>query len=508
LLKTVPGCRFQVPGFKFQVTGCTKTWNLELETAKSSGLTERNLFLMDETNANGIYGKSAVIDVGKMIDDTYLNKVSISVILLCGLIMIMDGYDYTIITVAAPAIMKEWNIGTKPFGWVFSAAFFGYLIGATVFGILSDRIGRKKTLILGGCVFSVGTLLVYFSHSLESLIAMRVFAGIGIGGAVPCAITLTSEYSPLKGRGKYVSVMYSGFLIGIVFGGFIAGFMLRSIGWRPLFLVGFFAPIIALIVLALKLPESARWLAARYGTPKERESLVYLVREMQPGIQIDEATQFVSAGSNKENASVKELFAGKLAWVTPVIWALYLISSIAVFFIGSWAPQILVVKGFSASAAAFITGTNGILVAVGCLLSGFYFDKVGFRWGVLLYVIASACVVFMGGLAPAGFVALLFISSFFINSGHMDVTILAPIVYPPGCRNKGAGTAIAVARIGAIIGPPIGGMLLATELPMTTLMGLVSIPLLISAVLCYIAGRQYDFYFAPLYSGKITAERK
>lgn len=462
---------------------------------------------MIENSAGGKGTNSNAVDIGKIIDNSRLNKVSLNVILLCGFIMIMDGYDYTIITVAAPAIMKEWNVGTDSFGYVFSAAFFGYLIGATAFGILSDKIGRKKTLILGGLFFSIGTLLVYFCNSLWSLIPVRVFAGIGIGGAVPCAITLTSEYSPLKGRGKYVSVMYSGFLIGIVFGGFLAGFMLRSIGWRPLFLVGFFAPLIVLAVLAWKLPESARWLAARYKTAEERESLVRLVKTMQPKMALDQETKFISAGSSAEKTSITELFAGKLSWVTPVIWALYLISSIAVFFIGSWAPQLLVVKGFTDSAAAFITGTNGILVAAGCLLSGFYFDKAGFRWGALLYVIASLCVVFMGGMEQIAFVALLFAAAFFINSAHMDVTILAPIVYPPRCRNRGAGTAIAVARVGAMIGPSLGGALLATELPMTTLMALVSIPLLISAFLCFIAGRQYDFYFGPLYAGKLAAEK-
>lgn len=139
---------------------------------------------------------SRTIDVGQLIDNSRLNRVSLSVILLCGLVMLMDGYDYTIITVAAPVIMKEWGVGPGAFSWAFSAAFFGYLFGAVGFGILSDRIGRKRTLMLASCVFSTGTLLVYFSHSLESLIAIRVFTGIGIGGAVPCAITLTSEYSP------------------------------------------------------------------------------------------------------------------------------------------------------------------------------------------------------------------------------------------------------------------------------------------------------------------------
>lgn len=453
---------------------------------------------MNDANA----GQSSVIDVGRIIDESTLNRTSISVIALCGILMLMDGYDYTIITVAAPVIMKEWGVGAGSFGWVFSAAFFGYLFGAIGFGFLSDMIGRKKTLILGACVFSAGTLLVYFSHSLWSLITIRVFTGIGIGGAVPCALTLTSEYSPLKGRGKYVSVMYSGFLIGIVLGGYLAGLILESLGWRPLFLVGFFAPLAVILVLARKLPESARWLATRGKTAYQREKLVALVKELDPAIRIDSNTVFVSAGSEKKKGSFLALFTGRLAWVTPVVWAYYLVSSIAVFFFGSWTPQLLVVKGFNPSSAAYITGSSGVLIAVGCLLSGFYFDKVGFRWGSLIHLIAAIGVIFMGGLAPLGFVVLLFATGFLINSAHMDVTILAPIIYPPGCRNQGAGAAIAAGRIGAIIGPGLGGILLDTQLSLERLLALLAFPLIASAILCYVAGRQYDFHFASLYSKK------
>jgi AAHS family 4-hydroxybenzoate transporter-like MFS transporter len=451
---------------------------------------------------NRIAEKTSVIDVAQVIDESKLNAVSIRVIILCGLIMLMDGYDYTIITVAAPVIREEWNISATLFGIVFSSAMFGYLFGAVIFGTLSDMIGRKKTLILASFVFSVGTLLVYFSQSLQSLIPIRVFTGVGIGGAVPCAITLTSEYAPLKGRGKYVSIMYTGFLIGIVAGGYIAGFMLQKLGWRPLFLLGFIAPVLTIAILFFKLPESARWLSVKAEGSAQREMLAGLIRQMEPGVQIDANTRFVSAGTGRKKAPVKELFAGRLAWVTPVIWAYYLISSVAVFSLGSWSPQLLVVKGFTAATAAYITGSGNILIAIGCLVSGFYFDKFGFRWGSLLHVAAAVCVFFLGGMQPLGFVILLFASGFFINSAHMAVTILAPIVYPSGCRNQGAGTAIAVARIGAMLGPTITGILLDTKLPLQTLIGLIAIPLVISAALCYVAGKQYDFYFAPLYSGK------
>jgi MFS transporter, AAHS family, 4-hydroxybenzoate transporter len=443
-----------------------------------------------------------VIDVGKIIDDSTLNRVSVSVIFLCGLIMMMDGYDYTIISVAGPVIMKEWNIGTRPFGLVYSSAFLGYLFGAIIFGALSDKIGRKRTLILSSFVFSIGTLMAYFTHSVQALIPIRVFTGFGIGGAVPCAITLTSEYSPLKGRGKYVSIMYSGFLTGVVAGNFLAGYMLKHLGWRPLFLVGFFAPMAVIALLWLKLPESARWLAGNRADSR-RDTLAKLVKGIRPDIQIGPDVRFVAGGASKGKFPLKELFSGKLVWVTPVIWAYYLVSSIAVFFISSWTPQLLVVKGFTPATAANIAGSMSVVVAVGCLLSGFYYDKVGFRWGSVLHIIAAVCVLFTGGLDQFGFVLMLIACGLFINSAHMDVTILAPIIYPPSCRNQGAGTAIAVARIGAMSGPTIGGFLLATQIPMARLIAVVAIPLLIAAILCYIAGRQYDFYFAPLYSGKL-----
>ena len=122
---------------------------------------------MSGGSGNGSAEKPSAIDIGKIIDDSSLNRVSVRIILLCGLIMMMDGYDYGIMSVAAPVIMEEWRLNTASFAIVFSAMFFGYLFGALIFGTLSDMIGRKKTLILGSCVFAAGTLLVYFSNSLE-----------------------------------------------------------------------------------------------------------------------------------------------------------------------------------------------------------------------------------------------------------------------------------------------------------------------------------------------------
>jgi MFS transporter, AAHS family, 4-hydroxybenzoate transporter len=438
------------------------------------------------------------IDVGKIIDDANLNTISVLTIILCGLIMVMDGFDYQLIANAAPTIMSEWHITKDKFGWVFSAVACGYLLGAIICGALSDAIGRKKTLILGACIFSLGTLCIYFADTIGDLILFRIFSGIGIGGAVPCALTLTSEYSPVKGRGKYVSIMYSGFLVGIVLAGYVSAFMLRSVGWRSLFLIGFFAPVVIIFLLIFLLPESARWLAINHKSESQKQNLIRTIAKIRPDLPFDSETQFVSAAPKNEKFSIiklfKKLFEGRLSSVTPLIWAFYLISSVPLFFISAWVNTLLVEKGFSAASAAFIAGTIGILVSAGCLLSGFFYDRFGFRRGWVLYVIAGVCLIFLGGREPAGFVALLAAGAFFINAAHMAITILAPVVYPPECRNQGAGTAISVARIGAMAGPSIGGILLATEMSRERVMALVAIPLLIAAVICYFAGRQYDSY--------------
>jgi benzoate transport len=447
----------------------------------------------------------ATLDIGRIINDSSLNRVSITVIFLCGLVMLMDGFDYTIITVAAPLIMKEWGVSSGDFSIAFSAAFVGYFFGALIFGAMSDRIGRKKTLIITTCVFSVGTFLVYFTNSMQSLIAVRVFTGIGIGGAVPCAITLTSEYSPLKQRGKYVSIMYSGFLIGVVLGGYLAGGILERFGWRHLFLVGFFAPLVSIILVGVKLPESIRWLSARERiSAKQRALIARVLAKITPDVKLDDSTKFTFS-ETKQKSSMRSLFTGRLSWVTPVVWFYYLSSSIAMFFITSWAPQLLTIKGYTASTAAYIMGTINVTVAVGCMMSGFFFDKAGFRKGSIPHLIAAGiCVIFTlsGGIESIGFVLLLLAGIFFINCGHMAVTILSPIVYPPDCRNLGGGAAIAAGRIGAITGPIIGGILLDTKLPIEKLIGVTAIPLVVAGILCYISGRQYDFYFVPLYAGK------
>ncbi|QDR83483.1 MFS transporter [Sporomusa termitida] len=464
---------------------------------------------MNGNNTNVIAARASEVDVGKLIDHSKLNKVSLMTIILCGAVMVMDGYEFGIMAVVAPAIMQDWGVSPAVFGGVFSAVFIGYFFGALVCGALADRIGRKKVLILTASIFTVASLLIFFSQNVTQLILLRVIAGFGIGGAIPVAITLTSECAPIKGKGKYLSVMYTGNVLGSMLAGYIAGFLLPTFGWRACFIVGFIVPLVVIILVHYFLPESARWLCVKWKTREQRENLITIVKQIDPNIQITEDTVFSTAGTtNQEKHSTKDLFAGKLKWMTPAVWAFYGISNITLLFFLSWGPQLIVMKGYAVSTAAFISGNAMVFGVLAVLGSGFLYDKIGLRRGWIVYTVGGITVCFLGGATENIFIGLYCLSSLLINCAHMAVTILTPNIYPPAIRNQGAGTAFAVARLGAIAGPLIGGFLLATQLEMSLLVTLmIAVPMFIVSVLCYITGRQYDKYFAPLYAGQLEIKK-
>ncbi len=429
--------------------------------------------------------------------------------MLCFCVMLMDGFDYGIMSNAAPLIMKEWRISTAMFGPVFSVATFGWMIGAILFGAISDKFGRKKTLIAGAAIFTILTALVYFSSTLTHLLIIRFLIGVGVGGAVPVAMVLTSEYSPGASRAKSITIMFSGFVVGMTLGSYVAAAVMPMHGWRPLFLIGFFVPLPIIALLVIVLPESARWLALNGTTQAERRSLIRIIRQVDPRITVDEDTDLIAAAaSRQEKQSIRELFAGRLSWCTPLLWLFYLTSSLALFFIVNWSPQLLVLKGLTASEASSMVGTSGLFGIAGTILIGLWLDRTGFRWGFFWPLLTIGFTALIGGATGSMLLVWLCINNFFMNGGHSILTALVPVLYPYKIRAQGSGIANAVARTGSIIGPVIGGFLISTGIEMTKLFYLASLPFVVCAVLCFILGFQYDTYFMPLYAGALSSEER
>jgi AAHS family 4-hydroxybenzoate transporter-like MFS transporter len=345
--------------------------------------------------------------------------------------------------------------------------------------------------------------LIYFSHTLLQLLIIRFFIGIGVGGAVPVAMVLTSEYSPGASRAKSITIMFSGFVVGMTLGSYVAAAVLPVYGWRSLFLIGFFAPLPAIILLVTSLPESAQWLALNGKSQKERRALIQIITKVDSSLRIDDNTGLVATAVQKhEKPSPRELFSGRLAWCTPLLWLYYLTSSLALFFIVNWSPQLLVLKGQTAGEASSMVGTSGLFGIAGTILIGLWLDKTGFRWGFIWPLLTIGFTALIGGAIGGMLLVWLSINSFFMNGGHSILTALVPSIYPYTVRAQGSGFANAVARVGSIIGPIIGGLLIDTNMPMTQLFYLAAIPFIFCAIFCFVLGSQYDKHFRPLYAGE------
>src|SRR4030088_1140375 len=212
---------------------------------------------------------ASLVDVAEFIDQQPVGGFEILLLLTCAAVLFVDGLDTQAIGYVAPALAREWGLSKGALGPVFSAGLFGLMIGALVFGPLADRIGRKKIIIFSTLSFGIGTLATSIIHDVDSLLAIRFLTGLGLGGAMPNAVAMTSEFSPRRRRATMVMIMFCGFSVGAALCGLLAAAMIPPLGWRSGFVVGGCAPPLLVPILALGLPESVRFLALT-GRAKER----------------------------------------------------------------------------------------------------------------------------------------------------------------------------------------------------------------------------------------------
>jgi len=374
---------------------------------------------------------------------------------LCFCIAILEGFDIQSIGVAAPSIQAEFNLTKGQLGWIFSAATLGMFPGAIVAGRLSDKIGRKKILIFSVAIFGVMSLLTAFTTGFNSLVLIRFLTGVGMGGALPLIIAMSSESVSERWSATAVSIMYAGVPIGAAITALAAGMFTEVGQWKNIFYLGGLAPILILPLLALFLKET------------------YTKRPATKEIENNDF-KFVLFGE------------GRLA-STLQIWLSFLGTLIVLYFILNWLPVLMQSNGLSMKNVSNIQVSYQVGALLGVLSLGWLLSRIKIRTVVIMIYVGI--LVGLSALAISksltGLMLSAALSGFFLTGGQSALYALAAKVYQKSMRGTGVGVAVAMGRIGSFIGPLLAGLIFSYSSSSSFVIG-SSIPVIIIAAIAAI----------------------
>ena len=422
---------------------------------------------------------SGPIDIARLLEGDRSSPLYTQIIIWSLALMFVEGYDMQTMAYAAPAIIRDWHVDKALFGPVFSASLVGYLIGALVVSNISDRIGRKSTLIGGALVFGLFTLATPLATDLTTLMVLRVLAGIGLGGTVPSIIALNAEFVPERARGTRITLLYIGYTAGTALGGFIASYTIPHWGWGSVFVIGGILPLLLVLGAASQMPESVRFLAVSGRAPAR---LAAIAARLRPDLGITPATRFTTTEGAARGVPVRHLFAGGRAVMTTLLWATFILSLVGHYFLMSWLPTVLQAGGLplqDAVIAGALFMTGGL---VGTILSGIVLDRWGGGAVAMIFIAATPLIIGIGFAQHAEtlLMILVFLAGVALIGGQGGLNALSGILYPTQARSTGAGWALGVGRIGSIFGPVVGGLMIGAHLSPVALFTWASVP----AMLC------------------------
>ncbi len=432
---------------------------------------------MDQTSASKV-------DVGGFIDAQTISRFQIGLLLMCASVLFVDGFDAQAIGYTAPSIVGEWHIDRTSLGPVFSAGLFGLMIGALLMGPLADRIGRKRIIVLSVLAFGLGTLATVLATDTQSLLFIRFATGLGLGGALPNAVALTAEYSPQRRRATMVMAMFAGFSVGAALGGLLAAAIIPAFGWRSVYVVGGVLPLLMVPWLAFKLPESLRFQAM---TGRANDAVRGTLQKIAPAHRFADGAQFVITEPNLPGQPVAQLLRGGRALATVLIWIMFFMSLLDIYFLSNWLPLVLNGLGSSVSMSAAIGAMLQVGGLVGALALGRVFDRFSYRALPVVYLLAAGAVALIGyssGDTVMVTIAI-FVAGFGIIGGQNGANAMAATFYPTSIRSTGVGWAFGIGRIGSIIGPLLGGALLARHWSLEALFSAAAVAALCASLAAF-----------------------
>jgi AAHS family 4-hydroxybenzoate transporter-like MFS transporter len=434
---------------------------------------------------------SAKVNLTELLEGSRIGPLQVRVFVLCMACLIMDGFDVQAMGYTAPAVLAEWGHDRSVMGPVFAAANFGVLVGALFFSMIADKIGRRPVIVYSTLFFSVMTIATAYAQNLEQLLWLRFIAGIGMGSIVPNATALVGEFSPKASRVTLVMCITVGFTVGAAVGGFVAAWMIPVFGWRSVFVFGGVVPFVIAIVMQISLPESLQFLAVR---KRRLDQLARWLKQLAPELRIDANTQYVSNETSRSGVPFWHLFREGRAMFTTLLWIVNFMNILMLYSLSNWLPTLVTGMGYEQQTAVLVSTLLQVGGTIGTFGLAWLIARRGFSPVLITsFAVAVLSIAMIGqpGMSLTLLSVVVFIAGWCVVGGQPALNAMSAGYYPTYLRATGVGAGLGIGRIGAIVGPYIGGVLIGRQWGSEELFYAAAIPALISTVVMLVMRAVY-----------------
>ncbi|MCK9987339.1 MAG: MFS transporter, AAHS family, 4-hydroxybenzoate transporter [Azoarcus sp.] len=416
------------------------------------------------------------VDVQSFIDHQAFSGFQWLIFVLCFLIVLLDGFDTAAIGYIAPSLIQEWGVTKPDLAPVLSAALFGLAGGALVSGPLADRLGRRLVLNVAVLVFAVASLVSAFAADLQSLTVLRFLTGLGLGAAMPNAVTLISEYSPTKRRALITTAMFSGFPLGAALGGFLAAWMIPQFGWRSVLVLGGIAPIVLVAVMLIWLPESVRYMVAKGMSAERIRAVLGRISAAAAGARSFCLTETVAVANGKSGLGV--VLSRSRVVGSVMLWLAYFMGLVIFYALINWMPILFKEAGLDPKTATLI---SALFPLGGCaaVFVGWLMDRFnGNRIVAIAYALTAVSVYSIGQVVGnvGALVVVVFLAGTMMNAAQVSMPALAATFYPTQGRATGVAWMLGIGRFGGIAGSFLVAELARRKLGFSEVFMVVAIP--------------------------------
>ncbi|QYY34029.1 aromatic acid/H+ symport family MFS transporter (plasmid) [Cupriavidus pinatubonensis] len=426
---------------------------------------------------------TGTVDVQTLIDNRPLSAYQWLILVLCFLIVAIDGFDTAAMGYVAPALVQDWGIDKSTLGPVMSAALFGLAFGAIFAGPMADNVGRKKVLVLSVFFFGACSLATAFAPTLSWLTALRFLTGLGLGAAMPNAVTLMSEYAPARQRAVLVNTMFCGFPLGSAAGGFFAAAIIPQFGWHSVLVVGGVVPLALAVVLTGTLPESIRYMVVRQYPADGIRAVLRRVTDAD----VAGADRFtIHEAAPATRSAVATVLAPGYRFGSVMLWLTYFMGLVIFYLLTSWMPTLMKDAGFSLQRASFLTALFPLGGGIGTIAAGWLMDRMNPNKVIAaMYALAGVLIYAVGHGSLADQVLLglmIFLAGTVMNGAQASMPTLAAGFYPTRGRATGVAWMLGIGRFGGISGALLGAELLHLGLGLEAIFTILTVPAFVATV--------------------------